>query len=447
MIIYKTIEEIKEPLIFVKDVKVKYGEIVKIKDEGVEKFGKVIAIDENYATIEVFEGTSGLSKASKVIPTDKLATLPVSANLIGKVLNGLGKPINGEEIIGEEEWLINGKPLNPYFRKVPSEFIQTGITGIDLFNSIIRGQKIAIFSSPGLPIYKIASSIVKNSTLLTGENFIPILATIGINHEIENFLLKELKDKLSKAIVILNKASHPTMEQLTAPRVALTIAEYFAYRLNFHTLVILIDMTNYCNALREASLSKKEIPTRRGYPGYLFSDLASIYERCGVTKDGKGSVTVLPILTMPNNDISHPVIDTTGYITEGQIILDSSLYKKGIYPPIDILPSLSRLMHKGIGEGKTLKYHKEISDQIYSLYSEGVKLRKTALVLGIDVLSERDQKLVKFANEVEMKLIKQEKERSIYEDIKIAKELLREIDEEDLYLLPKELIKEIKSSH
>ncbi|MCX7670047.1 MAG: V-type ATP synthase subunit B, partial [Anaerolineae bacterium] len=395
---YRTLSHISGPLLFVENVRhVGFSEIVDVRGaDGRIRRGQVLEVDRGRAVVQVFAGTQGLDlERTEVRFTGDVARLGVSLEMLGRMFNGSGEPIDGgPPIIPETRLDINGQPINPWARAHPSEFIQTGISAIDGLNTLVRGQKLPIFSGFGLPGDELAVQIAAQAQVPgRGEGFAVVFAAIGIpHHEAAVFRHSfEASGALERTVIFLNLAGDPTIERLLTPRLALTAAEYLAFRHDRHVLVIMTDMTNYAEALREVSAAREEVPGRRGYPGYLYTDLASIYERAGRIKGKAGSITQLVILSMPDDDITHPVPDLTGYITEGQIVLSRDLHRKGIYPPIDVLPSLSRLMNAGIGEGKTRADHRQVADQLYALYAEGCDLRRLVAIVGEAALSETDR--------------------------------------------------------
>jgi len=446
---YSTIERIAGPLVFVKNTKgVRYQELVKIKlPDGSEKHGQVLEVASDIAVVQVFEGTANIdTKKSKVKFLDETAKLKVSMDMLGRIFNGIGKPIDGgPEIIGEKELDINGMPINPASRAEPEDFIQTGISAIDGMNTLVRGQKLPIFSGAGLPHNKLAAQIARQAKVLGKEgSFAIVFASMGATHEEANFFREEFErtGALERVVMFLNYADDPAIERIITPRIALTAAEYLAFDKDMHVLVILTDMTNYCEALREISSAREEVPGRRGYPGYMYTDLATIYERAGRIKGKKGSITQLPILSMPDDDITHPIPDNTGYITEGQIVLSRALHRAGIYPPIDVRPSLSRLMNHGIGKGKTREDHADVSNQLYAAYAEGMDKRDLVAVVGEEALTERDRLFLRFAEEFEKRFVQQgyEEERSIEETLGIAWSLLKMLPERELKRIRPEFI-------
>ena len=444
---YKTISRVAGPLIFVgKTDPVGYGEIVKIAlPDGSVKNGQVLDTSDDIVVVQVFEGTSGIDKNTRVKFLGQTIKLNVSKDMLGRVLNGSGKPIdNGPDIIPEKKLEIIGPAINPFARASPKDFIQTGISTIDAMNTLVRGQKLPIFSGAGLSHNEIALQIARQAKVVgKEENFVVVFAAMGITNEEAQYFINDFEKTgaLQRSIVFLNLANDPAVERLVTPRVALTAAEYFAYEHDAHVLVIMTDITNYAESLREVGSAREEIPGRRGYPGYMYTDFATLYERAGVIKGKKGSVTQLPILTMVGDDITHPIPDLTGYITEGQIVLSRELHRKGVYPPIDVLPSLSRLMNLGIGKEKTREDHKQVSDQLYAAYAEGRDLRGLVAIVGEDSLNDRDKKLLKLAADFESKFVRQSRDenRSIQETLEIGWELLRELPENELTRISPEM--------
>ena len=410
---YTTVSEIAGPLMIVEGVKeVGYGEIVKIIEaSGKERLGQVLEAGEGKAVIQVFEGTRGLdTKNTSVIFTGKPMEIGVSEEMLGRVFDGMARPIDGSPApIPEEIRNVNGFPINPSAREYPRDPIQTGISTIDGMNTLVRGQKLPIFSGAGLPHNELAAQIARQAKVTGQEEFAVIFAAMGITAEEADFFMKDFEETgaIERSILFLNLANDPAIERLITPRVALTTAEYLAFEKGMHILIILTDMTNYAEALREISAAREEVPGRRGYPGYMYTDLAQIYERAGRIQGKEGSITQIPILTMPDDDITHPIPDLTGYITEGQIVLSRELHNKGIYPPIAVLPSLSRLMAEGIGEGRTREDHHQLSNQLYAAYAEGCDLRDLVAVVGEEALTERDRRYLEFADEFEDKFVRQ----------------------------------------
>lgn len=444
---YRSLNEICGPLIFVKNIKgAAYGAMVEIvlADSSV-RHGQIIDASEELCIIQVFEETIGLElNETRIRFKEEGLTLDVSRQMLGRVFDGKARPQDGlPPLLSEKKISILGSAINPYSRDNPSEFIQTGISTIDGLNTLVRGQKLPIFSLAGLPANRLACLIVKQARVREGEDFAVVFCGMGIpQREAEYFLENFIASgSMRRTVVFLNKASDPVIERLLTPRYALTCAEYLAFTLDMHVLVILTDMTNYCEALRQVSSSREEIPGRRGYPGYMYTDLASIYERAGRIKGKKGSITQLPILTMPADDITHPVVDLTGYITEGQLVLSRPLHQKGIFPPIDVLPCLSRLMNQGIGKDKTREDHRQLSNQLYASYSRGVDLRKLRDIVGEEGLSDLDKKYLKFADTFEEIFIGQlDTERSIEETLNLGYKLLGLLPKEELRRLSRRFI-------
>jgi V/A-type H+-transporting ATPase subunit B len=446
---YRTITRVAGPLIFVeKTHPVGYGEIVKIAlSNGEKRLGQVLDTSKDMVVIQSFEGTSGIDKKAGIRFLGDVMRLKVSEDMLGRILNGRGEPIDGgAEIIPDEELDINGAAINPYARGPPDEFIQSGISTIDGMNTLVRGQKLPIFSGSGLPHNDIALQIARQAKVLgEKETFAVVFAAMGITNEEAQKFIKDFEETgaIERAVVFLNLADDPAVERLITPRLALTTAEFFAYEKGMHVLVILTDMTNYCESLREISSAREEIPGRRGYPGYMYTDLATIYERAGMIKGRKGSVTQIPILTMIGDDITHPIADLTGYITEGQVVLSRELHMKGVYPPVDVLPSLSRLMNQGIGKGKTREDHRQVSDQLYAGYAEGRDLRGLVAIVGEEALSPRDRRLLKFAEEFEKTFVKQgiRENRGIEKTLEISWNLISALPREELTRISEEFKK------
>lgn len=437
---YKTITRIAGPLVFVeKTENIGYGEIVRVTmPNGDVKSGQVLDTSKDIVVVQIFEGTSGIDRNSRVKFLGKTIELPVSPDMLGRILSGAGKPKDGgPEIVPEMKMSIMGAAINPYARSPPADFIQTGISTIDLMNTLVRGQKLPIFSGSGLPHNEIALQIARQAKVVGQKgDFAVVFAAMGITNEEAQYFISDFEQTgaLERAVVFLNLADDPAVERLITPKMALTAAEYLAYEKNMHVLVILTDMTNYCESLREIGAAREEVPGRRGYPGYMYTDLATIYERAGMIQGRKGSITQIPILTMVGDDITHPIPDLTGYITEGQIVLSRELHRNNIYPPVDVLPSLSRLMNSGIGEGKTREDHKNVSDQQYAGYAEGRDLRGLVAIVGEEALSERDKRLLKFAAAFEDKFVRQGKkeDRTIEKTLDISWDLLSSIPEDEL---------------
>ena len=446
---YLTISEVAGPLVIVEKTKdVKYQELVEIElSSGEIRRGQVLEISLDKAIVQVFEGTTGIDVSeTKIRFLGKVITLPVSLDILGRIFDGSGKPIdNGPPIIPESKLDINGNPINPYSRDYPNDFIQTGISSIDVLNTLVRGQKLPIFSGAGLPHARLASQIARQARVLgKEEKFAVVFAAMGITFEEANFFITDFRrtGAIERSVMFVNLANNPAIERIITPRMALTCAEYLAFEKEMHVLVILTDMTNYCEALREVSAARKEVPGRRGYPGYLYTDLASIYERAGRIKDKKGSITLIPILTMPEDDKTHPIPDFTGYITEGQIILARELHLKGIYPPINVLPSLSRLKDKGIGLDKTREDHANVMNQLFASYARGKESKELAVILGEAALTEVDKKYVKFADKFEEIFVNQgeDENRSIEESLSLSWQLLTILPMEELKRIRDEFI-------
>jgi V/A-type H+/Na+-transporting ATPase subunit B len=436
---YTTITKVAGPLLFIeKTDPVGYGELVQINLDGVTKLGQVLDTSEDIVIVQVFESTTGIDRNTRVKFLGEVVKLAVAPEMIGRVFNGKGKSMDGgPELIPEKTVSIIGQAINPFSRSSPADFIQTGISTIDLTNTLVRGQKLPIFSGSGLPHNQLALQITRQAAVIgSSEKFAVVFAGIGITNEEAQSFMKDFEETgaLARSVVFLNRASDPAIERLLTPRMALTAAEYLAFEHDMHVLVIMTDMTNYCEALREIGAARQEIAGRRGYPGYMYTDLASLYERAGIIKGKKGSITQLPILSMIGDDITHPIPDLTGYITEGQIVLSRELHRKGMYPPIDILPSLSRLMNNGIGKGKTREDHKQVSDQLFASYAEGRDLRNLVAIIGEDALSEHDKRALHFAESFEKMFVTQaEREnRTITDTLDIAWELLSVFPKEEL---------------
>jgi len=448
---YTSVIEVAGPLIIVGGVSgIRYGEVVEIDaGRGGILHGQVLDAMEDKAVVQVFEGTSDLdTKITKVRFMAETMKIGVSENMLGRVFDGAGRPRDGKgEVIAEDRLDINGYPINPSAREFPREFIQTGISTIDGMNTLVRGQKLPIFSGAGLTHNELAAQIARQAKVLTKsesverEEFAVIFAAMGITAEEAHFFRSDFErtGALERIVMFLNLADDPAIERIITPRLALTTAEYLAFEKDYHVLVVLTDLTNYCNALREISAAREEVPGRRGYPGYMYTDLAMNYERAGRILEKKGTITQIPILTMPDDDITHPIPDLTGYITEGQIVLSRALHMQGIYPPIDALPCLSRLMNQGIGKGRTREDHKDVSNQMYALYAEGRDLRDLVAVVGEEALSERERKVLTFANEFEDKFIRQkpEEDRDIKSTLDLGWHLMSIMDREDLTKIDK----------
>lgn len=448
---YRTIKEAVGPLMLVEKVTdVKFDELVHIQlQDGQIRQGQVLEIEEDKALVQLFEGTSGINlRDSKAKFLGHPLTLGVSEDMIGRVFDGLGRPKdqNGP-ILADKQLDINGEPINPMARDYPDEFIQTGISSIDHLNTLVRGQKLPIFSASGLPHKELASQIARQATVLNDDGkFAVVFAAIGITFEEAEYFMDDFKETgaINRSVMFVNLANDPAIERIATPKMALTTAEYLAYEKGMHVLVIMTDLTNYCEALREVSAARREVPGRRGYPGYLYTNLATLYERAGRIRGLPGSVTQLPILTMPEEDKTHPIPDLTGYITEGQIILSRELYNSGIQPPIDVLPSLSRLKDKGTGEGKTRKDHAATMNQLFSAYAQGKQAKELAVVLGDSALSEVDRIYAKFSDAFEKEYVNQgfDTNRSIEETLDLGWKLLKILPRTELKRIKDEMLDE-----
>ena len=446
---YKTISEVVGPLMLVKDVDdVTYDELGEILlPSGEKRLCKVLEVNGHNALVQLFEASQGINlKQSTVRFLGHGTQLAVSPDMLGRVFDGMGRPKDGgPEIIADKMLDINGLPMNPAARDYPSEFIQTGVSAIDGLNTLVRGQKLPIFSGAGLPHSNLAAQIARQAKVIGDDagNFAVVFAAIGITYEEADFFASDFRrtGAIDRTVMFMNLANDPAVERIATPRMALTAAEYLAFDMGMHVLVIMTDITNYAEALREVSAARKEVPGRRGYPGYLYTDLATLYERAGRKKGSAGSITMIPILTMPENDKTHPIPDLTGYITEGQIILSNDLFRKGIKPPIDVLPSLSRLKDKGIGKGKTREDHADTMNQLFAAYAKGKENLELVAILGEAALSEVDLMYAKFSQEFEKRYVSQgyDTDRSIEETLDLGWELLR--------LLPKSELKRIKDEY
>ena len=447
---YATISRVAGPLVFVeKTDPVGYGELVRIRlPDGTERLGQVLDTSTDVVVVQVFETTRGIDRGTRVRFLGDVVRLGVGEDLLGRVLNGRGVPIDGgPEIIPEKRVPVIGNAINPVARAPPENFIQTGISALDVTNTLVRGQKLPIFSGSGLPHNRIALQIARQATVRDqSESFAIVFAGIGITQEEAQVFMREFEETGARSVVFLNLASDPAVERLLTPRLALTAAEYLAHDRGMHVLVILTDMTNYCEALREVGAARQEIPGRRGYPGYMYTDLASIYERAGIVKGRQGSITQIPILTMIGDDITHPIPDLTGYITEGQIVLSRELHRKGVYPPVDILPCLSRLMNNGIGKGKTRDDHRKVADQVFALYARGRDLRSLVAIIGEEALSDADRRSLAFADALEDRFVRQgsDDNRPVEESLDLAWELLSAFPDDELTRLTPELVTERK---
>ena len=446
---YKTIQEIASPLMIVKNVEgVTYDELAEIElPNGEVRRCKVLEVEDDHAVVQLFESAQGINLAqSKVRFLGHPLQLGVSEDMLGRVFNGMGQPIDGgPDILPEEYRDINGLPMNPAARAYPAEFIQTGVSTIDGLNTLVRGQKLPIFSASGLPHAALAAQIARQAKVLgDNENFAVVFAAIGITFEESEYFIQEFRrtGAIDRTVVFSNLANDPAVERIATPRMALTAAEYLAFEKDMQVLVILTDITNYAEALREVSAAKKEVPGRRGYPGYLYTDLATLYERAGRRIGKSGSITMIPILTMPEDDKTHPIPDLTGYITEGQIILSRDLYRKGIIPPVDVLPSLSRLKDKGIGEGKTREDHSGTMNQLFAAYARGKDAKELMTILGEAALSDDDKQFAKFADAFEQRYVNQgnNTNRSIEDTLNLGWELLSLLPRTELKRIKPELI-------
>jgi V/A-type H+-transporting ATPase subunit B len=446
---YQTVSSIYGPLMLVESVdEAKYGHIVDVElGDGSIRHGQVLQVENDKVLIQVFEGTDGIDVSDSTVRfLGRPLRLGVSPEIVGRVFSGLGEPKDdGPELIADKNLDINGSPINPYGRDYPNEFIQTGISTIDGLNPLVRGQKLPIFSGAGLPHDNITAQLARQATVLgKGEEFAVVFAAMGITFEAAQFFINDLKETgaIERAVMFVNLANDPAIERIATPRFALTAAEYLAFDLDMHVLVILNDMTNYCEALREISAARKEVPGRRGYPGYLYTDLATVYERAGRIKGKKGSITMVPVLTMPEDDKTHPVPDLTGYITEGQIILSRSLHRKAVSPPVDALPSLSRLKDKGIGQEKTREDHADLYNQLYAAYARGKEAQELATIMGEAALSEEDKKFMTFANEFEERYVSQDyyENRTIEQTLDLGWELLSMFENVELKRIDIKLI-------
>lgn len=462
-IAYKTVQDIQGPLIFVGGIEgVSYDELCEVElTDGTKRLGKVLEARSDMAVVQLFESTQGATtEGTKVRFLGTTFKIDVSEDMLGRIFSGAGKPIDGGPAVFPEARVdINGAPINPFSREFPDDFIQTGISTIDMLNTLVRGQKLPIFSGAGLPHSKLAAQIARQARGLskeevaTGQNanagknadekFAVVFAAMGVTFEEAQFFQQEFEKTgaLSRAVLFLNTADNPVVERIATPRLALTTAEYLAYEKGYHVTVILTDMTNYCEALREVSAARKEVPGRRGYPGYLYTDLATLYERAGRIRGKSGSITQIPILTMPEDDVTHPIPDLTGYITEGQIRLDRALHQKGIFPPVIPMGSLSRLKGKAQGEGKTREDHSGMDAQLTAAYARGVEVRELAVILGESSLNDVDKAYLKFADRFEKEFIRQgeQEDRSIFDSLRIGWDLLTE--------LPRSELKRVKSAH
>jgi V/A-type H+-transporting ATPase subunit B len=448
---YKSIKDIYGPIVIVSGVEgAKYGELVKIElKDGSLRTGQVLEIHNDTAVIQLFEGTSGMDKENtKVIFQGKSVELAVSPDILGRIFDGQGRPIDGgENIIPEKMLDVNGSSINPFERDFPNEFIQTGISTIDGLNTLVRGQKLPIFSGSGMPHSQLAAQIARQAKVRgTDSTFAVVFAAMGTTFEEAAFFQEEFKKTgaLERSVLFINLANDPAIERIATPRLALTAAEYLAFEKDMHVLVILIDMTNYCEALRQVSAARREVPGRRGYPGYLYTDLATLYERAGRIKGKEGSITQIPILTMPEDDKTHPIPDLTGYITEGQIVFSRPLGNNSVYPPVDVLQSLSRLKDKGIGEGKTRKDHADVFNQLFAAYARGLEARELEAILGEAALNDIDKMFYHFAKDFEQKYINQgpDENREIEETLDLGWSLLAKLPRTELKRIRAEYLDE-----
>ncbi|MEX0672916.1 MAG: V-type ATP synthase subunit B [Candidatus Paceibacterota bacterium] len=442
---YKTVDTVAGPLITVIDIEgVSYDELVEVQVPGESKVrkGKVLTASRDKAVVQLFEPNYGMQvEDTKVRFTGEVATMGLSKSMLGRTFSGGGDVIDdGPAIIPETKRPIEGSPINPWSRQFPDDFIQTGISSIDVMNTLVRGQKLPIFSASGLPHGKLAAQIARQAKVTTGEDFAIVFGTMGVTFEEADYFRQEFEETgaIERSVLLLNTAADPVVERISTPRIALTTAEYLAFEHGMHVLVILTDMTNYCDALREVSSARKEIPGRRGYPGYMYTDLAGLYERAGRVKGKEGSITQIPILSMPDDDKTHPIPDLTGYITEGQFIISRELSAKGIFPPVDVQDSLSRLWSAGVGEGKTREEHKDVKDQLFASYATGREARELAVVLGESSLSESDQAHLKFAEAFEKEFINQGEfeDRDVVDSLDLGWKLLT--------LVPRDSLKRVK---
>ena len=446
---YRGVASVDGPIVIVKRREnVFYGEIASVRDgSGNVRTGRIIDVSDEYCVVQIFGSTSGLSLDETTVEfLDSPMELRVSDGLLGRIFNGLGVPIDGyPEMYSSKKVNVNGYPINPYARVYPRDFIQTGISAIDGMNTLIRGQKLPVFSGNGLPHNRLTAQIIRQAKILSAdEDFVMVFAGMGIKYDVARFFIDSFEKSgvLSRVVMFLSLADAPSIERIVTPRCALTAAEYLAYERGMHVLVVMTDMTNYCEALREISTTRGEVPGRKGYPGYLYSDLAELYERAGKIKGSSGSITQIPILTMPNDDISHPIPDLTGYITEGQIVLDRELSQKGVYPPVAGLPSLSRLMKDGIGKGMTREDHKDVSSQLFAAYSKVKGIRNLAAIIGEEELSDVDKLYLKFGERFEGEFLTQgeDENRTISETLDIGWRLLSLLPRGDLYRVKDEYI-------
>jgi V/A-type H+-transporting ATPase subunit B len=447
---YRTISEIAGPLIFVKKTEpIAYQELVNVKlSDGSVKRGQVLDTSDDLVVVQIFEGTTGIDQAASVRFLGEAMKMPVSRDMLGRVLSGAGDPLDGGPAITPEAKLdIVGAAINPWARDNPADFIQTGISTIDGMNTLVRGQKLPIFSGSGRPHNELALQIARQAKVRGGdEEFAVVFVAMGITNEEKQMFMKEFErtGALKNAVVFLNLADDPAIERTVTPRLGLTTAEYMAFELGMQVLVIMTDLTNYCEALRQIGAARDEVPGRRGYPGYMYTDLAQLYERAGKIKGKKGSITQIPILSMPGDDITHPIPDLSGYITEGQIVMSRELHRAGIYPPVNVSSSLSRLMNAGVGKGKTREDHKAVSDQLYAAYAEGKDLRGLVAIVGKESLSEKDRKLLEFADMFEDRVVRQghEEDRTIEDTLAISWDILKSLSLDQLTRIDRKYIEQ-----
>ena len=448
---YKTVREVAGPILVVEGVEgVAFGEVVRIKTpDGENRLGQVLESSKDIAVVQVFEGTTGIDTSETSVRfTGEIMRLAVSKDMVGRFFDGLGRPIDGgPEIISDLKLPITGSPINPTARAYPNEFIQTGISTIDGMNTLVRGQKLPIFSGSGMSHNELAAQIARQARVITSEeSFSVVFAAMGITHEESSFFIRDFErtGAIERIVAFINLADNPAIERIITPKMALTTAEYLAFECDMHVLVILTDMTNYCEALREIAAAREEVPGRRGYPGYMYTDLSTNYERAGRIRGKNGSITQIPILSMPDDDITHPIPDLTGYITEGQFVLTRELHNKGIYPSVDVLPSLSRLMNEGIGEGRTRADHLGVSDQCYSAYAEGRDIRNLVAVVGEEALTERDKLYLEFADKFEKEFVTQssDENRTIEETLNLGWKLLSILPEGELKRIDEKYVKQ-----
>ncbi len=445
---YKTIESVAGPLVVVKNVRrAAYNEIVRINlQNGESRLGQVLETADGYAVVQVFGPTNGINiNKTSVTFLGETFQFGVSDDMLGRVFDGQGKPIDIKaEVVSSEKFDVNGSPINPISRTMPSDFIETGVSSIDGLMTLVRGQKLPIFSGSGLPHNELAAQVAKQASVKSGEEFAVVFAGIGITHDDASFFINEFKSagSLSRSVAFMNLADDPSIERILTPRLALTTAEYLAYEKGMHVLVILNDMTNYAEALRELSSAREEVPGRRGYPGYMYTDLAGIYERAGIVKGKRGSITQLDVVTMPGDDVTHPIPDLTGYITEGQVFMSRELYNRGVYPPVNPLGSLSRLMNNGIGVGKTREDHRGVADQLYGAYAKSQDSRSLSAIVGVEALSDTDKLYLKFGEGFEKQFLSQgnDQRRTIEETLEIGWDLLSALPDGELTRIKREFI-------